>query len=102
MARIIFHGPNNSNECRNFVRRLAREAGGRLSYRSFFRQRRGWFSEETTGKAAYSVVIGKNNLDNVGSATRKAVAGVVRQYRRDGAMPHGLRYSRHTSILDKR
>jgi hypothetical protein len=76
MRQIVFHGPNNDDECRRFVRRLAKEWGGKFRYNSFFHARRGWFSDDTTGKAAYCVQMPMEKADRTG------VAQLIRKARR--------------------
>lgn len=77
MVQILFHGPNDSNECRRVVRKLARELGGKFSYTSFWCGRRGqWHSDDTVGKAAYSV-----RLDDAKVGSRDDLAKLVRGFR---------------------
>lgn len=94
MANIVFHGPNDSNECRKQVRKLAKEWNGKFSYNSFFNARRmemhdGWFSKDTIGKAAYVVVVPLNKYKSQGS--RSDLAGLIRKVRKM-ELPHGLKF----------
>lgn len=97
MAHLVFHGPNDSNACRKYVKTLAKELGGKPAYLSFLNRRRmdhlnGWFSEDTIGKASYSIrglplqvsKYYKNPTD------RKAAAAIVRRLRRVNV--HGLKF----------
>jgi len=82
--QLLFHGPNDSNECRKAVRAVAKILGGKFSYTSFWCGRRNqWHSEDTTGKAAYSVRL---EIDS-----RKTLAFLIRSYRNSELAP-GLRF----------
>lgn len=98
MAHLVFHGPNNSNACRKFVRKLAKEIGGKPSYLSFMNRRRiddhlnGWFSEKVIGKASYSIRCVPLEVSKYykNPADRKTAAAIVRRLRK--VNDHGLKF----------